>query len=172
MIDDFTDSEFVDEDDSGAVSVLVFPPFYAIECDHECYRCKGRSKVFALIASSARSVGSFDGGFRHVASPVILHSIETIPQSILDAMQRIGAHWECRHSKMAEVLYFMNICRCGAHFGDFFLHGHPDGPFFPIYPESATRYRIHMLSLAEPFELQAEFSEGVAYTFLDSCAKV
>jgi hypothetical protein len=51
----------------------------------------------------------------------------------------------------------MNICDCGANFGDFCLFREPGRAFFPFDKKEASQITIGQLAVTGIFEFDAEF---------------
>ncbi|MHC1763394.1 MAG: hypothetical protein AB9869_03665 [Verrucomicrobiia bacterium] len=92
--------------------------------------------------------------------PFILSNIEELPKKLLDEIRLRHLAFEKRASKMAGSSYFMNLCRCGAHFGDFFLHSEPGGAFFPDSEVDTSRIVIEKLPLTGRFDVVSSWGMG------------
>jgi hypothetical protein len=92
--------------------------------------------------------------------PVLLQMIEELPEELLHAVTSRHPQYEKRFSKTAESPYCMNLCSCGAHFGDFFLFGEPGASFFPLSDAEAQQLSIEELPVKGEWELTAHYSVG------------
>lgn len=109
-------------------------PFYLLVGSETCWDCKADSRVVGLATG--------DGD-----EPFMLSNIESMPRELLAMIQQIHPHYEFRESRTKGKSYYMNICSCGAHFGDYYLFSRPGGAFFPHTDEDAAMIEIHELPL-------------------------
>jgi hypothetical protein len=92
--------------------------------------------------------------------PCLLSSIESMPEEFRMAITAIHPDFELRHSKMAGSRYFMNTCKCGAHFGDFYLFSEPGGAFFPIDDDDAARIEVIQLPFQGDYPFACSMGVG------------
>jgi hypothetical protein len=94
------------------------------------------------------------------------------PKAVLDKVLALHPRFEKRTSKTTETSYYMNLCECGAHFGDFYLFSEPGGAFFPMDDQAAARIIVHELPLTGRFEFDCSYSMGLGQSILAHGKKV
>ena len=62
---------------------------------------------------------------------VMFAYVQAVPSRLARYLKQYHPRYYKSFSKTTETHYWMNHCRCGARFGDFFLHSEPGAPFFP-----------------------------------------
>jgi len=103
-------------------------PFYLLRSSEDCWKCGTSCRVVALASGAGE--------------PFMLSSIESMPDEFLLAITAIHPDYELRYSQMVGSRYFMNTCKCGAHFGDFYLFSEPGGAFFPTEDDEAAEIEV------------------------------
>jgi hypothetical protein len=116
------------ESESESESEEYAAPFYLLRSSEGCWKCGTSCRVVALASGDEE--------------PFMLSSIESMPEEFLLAITAVHPDYELRYSQMAGTRYFMNTCKCGAHFGDFFLFSEPGGAFFPTEDEEAAEIEV------------------------------
>lgn len=133
-------------------TVKIASPLYLLRSKESCWKCGSEQPVIALACNKLVESGAIGPVYENEV--FILSDIAEIPSDILEYVQAVNPQFEKRQSKTAEFSYFANTCKCGALFGDFYLHSEPDGAFFPTTQEQAGSISIEKL----PFEGSYEFS--------------
>lgn len=147
----------------------LFTPIYLLLSQTKCYRCGRMSPVAAMAAETFAEIADEKGPAIAAASdePIIVHDVTELPPELLAAVRAIQPFYEKRLSRTAGCEYFMNVCcHCRAHFGDFYLHCEPDGPFFPIEEEDVQAVQVRPLPLAGPLDLVAGYGRGTGREIL------
>jgi hypothetical protein len=83
-----------------------------------------------------------------------------MPAEFLAAILAVHPFYEHRVSQTADFAYFMNVCPCGAAFGDFYLFNKPGGAFFPTTVEEANKIEIHELPFIGEYDFVCSESMG------------
>ena len=141
----------------------VFSPIYLLRSSEQCWRCHTVQPVVALATKHLIDDPEYEDeeGDSLEGQVLILSSIETIPQALLDCIHSRHGKFEKRKSKTANCMYYMNICgSCGAHFGDFYMHSEPGGAFFPSNEIEAATVTIEQLPLTGEFDIGASYGIG------------
>ena len=92
---------------------------------------------------------------------MILSNIEQIPEAILSHILATRPAFEKRTPRTAGNAYCMNICSCGVHFGDFYLHSEPGGAFFPDTEEEASGIFVEELPFTGVFDFRCGYGVGL-----------
>lgn len=114
-------------------------PFYLFLSSEDCWKCGTSCRVIAIASGEGQ--------------PFVLSDIRDMPEEFLLAITAVQPYYEKRYSKMAGREYFMNICPCGALFGDFYLYCEPGGAFFPTEEDEAARIEVIEIPLQGSFEI-------------------
>jgi len=142
----------------------INPPLYMIGMKVSCWRCNSRMTVIALLAPNVDDTED---------QVCILSNIENIPEKILSFIQSKVPTFVFKYSKTVGAKYFANTCpKCKVIYGDFFLHGEPGAPFFPLDENEAKFLYIKEIPLSEPVEIEAGVSVGVGEIILNNAKKV
>jgi hypothetical protein len=129
-----------------------------------CWRCEAIMSVIALLAPKIDDTEEQVG---------VLSRIENAPMGILKFIQNKVPTFKLRESKMAGHKYYANTCpKCGVIYGDFFLHGEPGAPFFPIDEEDAKNLYIKEIPLNEPIEIDGGAGFGLGEMILTNAIKI
>jgi hypothetical protein len=136
-------------------------PIYLLRSTEHCWKCHVKQEVVALAVMQIYSGDSeLDKKVNADAKPFIVFYVEEMPQEILNYIYSVHPLFEKRMPKTTEFAYYMNTCKCGAHFGDYFLHLEPGGAFFPMSKDDAIKVSIGELSLTGTFDFVCEYSIG------------
>ena len=94
-------------------------PFYLVETTGDCWRCEVANTVitFAVVGVEV------DGNFHR--ETVMFAYVQAVPSRLARYLKQYHRRYYKSFSKTAKTHYWMNHCRCGAGFGDFFLHSEP-----------------------------------------------
>ncbi len=134
----------------------IVSPVYLVRSAHACWKCGDVTPVVALAVTHFVD----EDPLCEAGEPVLLEGIEDLPSELLQAVKARHLRYEKRFSKTAETPYFMNVCSCGAHFGDFYLFSEPGGAFFPSDDNEAQQITIEELPVKGEWELTANYSVG------------
>jgi hypothetical protein len=139
----------------------VTAPIFLLRSTESCWRCHSSQEVIALAFRWCLDASLAADEQPEKDEPLILENIHEMPQAILDYVVSVHPHFEKRISKTAGTAYYMNICDCGAHFGDFYLFSEPGGAFFPTDEEEADHITIEQLPFTGTFEFDCSYGMGV-----------
>jgi hypothetical protein len=150
--------------------LMLHTPLYLLHSTESCWRCHNVQPVVALAAAHAFEFD--DETYSELAGDdmVVLHNLRELPREILDAIHRYHPKFQKRYSKTAECQYYMNICSCGAHFGDFFLHSDAGSAFLPLNEGEARHLKLRTLPLDGEYVVNASFTLGCGSLILE-CAE-
>ena len=142
----------------------VHPPLYMVGKKTVCWRCDAIMSVIALLAPKINDTEEQVG---------VLSRIENAPMGILKFIQNRVPTFKLRKSKTAGHKYYANTCpKCEVIYGDFFLHGEPGAPFFPIDEEDAKNLYIKEIPLNEPIEIDGGAGFGLGEMILTNAIKI
>lgn len=142
----------------------INPPLYMIGKKVQCWRCGARMPVIALLAPNVEN--SYD-------EVCIISEIEVMPDKIRAFIQSKVPTFIFKYSKTVERKYFANTCpNCKVLYGDFYLHGEPGAPFFPMDKEQAKYLYIKKIPLTEPIEIRGGVGVGTGEIILKHATKV
>jgi hypothetical protein len=97
-----------------------------------------------------------------------LNNVHSLPDAVLAYIRGKNPNYKLKYSKMAEERYFANTCpKCGVLSGDFFLHGAPDAPFFPLTEESAAKVTLERIPVDEPLDIDCAYGAGGAMLLME-----
>lgn len=147
------------------MSIRISDPVLLLESRNECYKCGSIEKVVAVASQDFAEYLEDEEQWSEVVHVdddlVVAHTILEMPPSILSEIQKWHPHYEHGRSRTINERYWMNVCsKCGAHFGDFYMHEEPGGSFFPMTEQEAEQMVIRNLGITGVFELHADFSIG------------
>lgn len=147
------------------MSIRLSNPILLLESRNECYKCGSIEKVVAVASQDFSEYLEDEEQWSEVEHVdddlIVVHTIREMPPSILSEIQKRHPHYEHRRSRTIDERYWMNVCsKCGAHFGDFYMHDEPGGSFFPMNEVEAEAMTIRKLDVSGPFEFDADFSMG------------
>ncbi|WP_423395547.1 hypothetical protein [Burkholderia sp. LMG 21824] len=146
---------------SGWMPHYVAPYFYIAQNIQSCWRCGEISPVYCLASTgdylerlldyddddriktidwTISSYGSFVGTF--------IGNMTIVNGTVRRLIRGHCSNYYIDQSKMAESSYYMNHCvKCGAKFGDFFMHSEPGGAFFPVSEGEAKSITLTKIAL-------------------------
>lgn len=128
--------------------------FAVIQSSQTCWRCKQNTPVVGLLVPAEHEHLWVDDDpaldeWEEPDSASIVSHVSRLPAGVLVRLQTVSPHYRWGSSK-AGGEYFMNHCaKCGTLQGDHFLYSEPDGAFFLMSEEEASR--IHTTAIEEPF---------------------
>ncbi len=142
----------------------IYPPLYMIGRKIPCWRCETSMPVIAILAPKIDDTEDQVG---------VLTGIENLPENILRFIQSRVPTFKLKYSKMAGKKYFANTCpKCGVIYGDFFLHGEPDSPFFPENEDAARLLYMKEIPLTEPVEVSAGLGFGLGEIIYSNAKRI
>lgn len=142
----------------------ITPPLYLVGMKVDCWKCYGRMPVVTLLALHV------DGTENEVC---LLSDMVDLPQDILSYIKSRVPTFQLKYSKTIGSQYYGNVCpRCGVLYGDFYLHGEPGDPFFPIDEAQARCLYLTPIPVLEPVWIQAGFSVGVGELILANAKRI
>jgi len=151
--------------------VRVTAPIFLLRSTESCWRCHSSQEVIALAFRWCLDTALAVDEQPEKDEPLILENIRKMPPAILDYVVSVHPRFEKRTSKTAGAAYYMNICDCGAHFGDFYLFSEPGGAFFPTEEEEAGHITIEQLPFTGTFEFECSYSMGVGDLIFEHAKK-
>jgi hypothetical protein len=120
--------------------------FYVLHSITGCWRCERGSLVYALMLSNGSRVD-------------VLRNVRRISREAYFLLKAEYPLYAVDFSKTQKAKVFMNHCaKCGAKLGDFFLHSHPGGPFWPINADEASELILRRFTT--PIEVAGERGNG------------
>jgi hypothetical protein len=140
----------------------ITSPLYLLTTQAKCWKCGNEQSVIGLMAQSHEWVEQADGSSRYESYMALLSDITSMPDDVLRILQEHRKGYERRYSHTAGFRYFTNTCECGAFFGDFYLYAEPDGAFFPINEEEASKITYQRLTFDGELDIDCECSYGIA----------
>lgn len=135
----------------------ISTPIYLLRSETSCWKCGAIQEVIAL---ASEHVSDEDDEEPEEDELALLEKVEMIPADILECIRARHPAYEKRKSKTAGSTYYMNVCTCGAHFGDHFLQSEPGGAFFPQEEEQAALITIEQLPFSGTFDFKCGCSWG------------
>lgn len=138
----------------------VSAPIFLLRTAVQCWRCHASQEVIALAAKWSKDAALPENEQPEQGEPLILDNIHEMPEEILRHILSVHPQFEKRTSRTAETAYYMNLCKCGANFGDFYLHNEPGGAFFPYDEQDAERITIEELPFTGAFEFDCSYGMG------------
>jgi hypothetical protein len=145
----------------------VTAPIFLLRASETCWRCNSKQEVIAIAFKWVIADKVPDDEQPSHREPLILQNIQRMPQTILDHILTIHPQFEKRKSKTSGTAYYMNICKCGAHFGDYYLFSEPGGAFFPMDDGTAAQIKIIELPFTGSFQFVCGYSMGLAESILE-----
>lgn len=137
-------------------------PFYLLLGTQNCWKCGESCRVAGLASDEPAEEGD-----EEQYEPFMLNNIQAMPDEFLAAIRRIQPAYEKRPSKMAGISYFVNVCRCGAFFGDHYLFAEPGGAFFPMDDEEAGKVEVYKLPFEGTYEFNCSGGLGTGRSILE-----
>ena len=139
--------------------IVLTPPIYLASADMECWKCGSKMKVVAIIAT---------GSIETLGNVITLNNIESLPDNILEYIQKYYPTFKLIHSKTMDMKYYANTCpACGVVAGDFFVHFEPDSPLFPISEEEAACIDVEEIPFSQEFKITSGYSMGIEDIILE-----
>lgn len=133
--------------------LVINSPIYIAAAETDCWKCKSKMKVVAIIAP--KIIGESEG-------VGILSNVTRLPEFILQQIQKINPYYQLRYSKMAEDKYFANVCpHCDVISGDFFLHSEPGEAFFPTSDEEVNKICLMEIKFDNSIEIVSDYGVGL-----------
>lgn len=129
-----------------------------------CWKCGARMTVIGLLAPNVKDVHP---------EVAMLSNIEYIPKDLLSLIQKRVPTFVLKYSKTLDDKYYANTCpKCKVIYGDFFLHGEPDSPLFPISEDDAKALYITEMPITKPIEMKADLGFGTGDLILKYAKKI
>ncbi|MFD0894733.1 hypothetical protein KBB96_05050 [Luteolibacter ambystomatis] len=138
----------------------IHPPFFLLRSLERCWRCNEVARVFAFAASRCTTSDEELEDYIPLGGPFMLYNALDLPADLVEFARELGASIQRRYSKTAETEYYMNLCHCGAPFGDYFMFNEPGHAFFPTSEEEAAMIEIFQLPLPHPVGVDSGFTES------------
>jgi hypothetical protein len=157
---------------SAIMALTIHPPFYLLRSHEICWKCRAKSEVIAFAATGATDDTGDDEFEIPDFSPMILKDIEELPEVLKASAVFHEPFLKKRRSNAAGIEYFMNLCPCGAPFGDYFLHSEPGHAFFPTQEEEAALIRIQEIDCASDLAFTGEFAGSIGMFIFESATFV
>lgn len=142
-------------------TLRVTAPIFLLQTSAPCWRCHTKQLVVALAFRWVPDPDELQDEQPRKGEPLVLDNIHAMPRIVLDHVLAVNPRFEKRTSKTTETAYYMNLCECGANFGDWYLFNEPGGAFFPTDERSAAQIAIHELPLTGTFDFDCSYGMGL-----------
>jgi hypothetical protein len=148
-------------------TLKVTTPLFLLRGKETCWRCHSDQEVIALLFKWVPDPEEPEDEQPREGEPILLQNIHKMPKAVLDKVLALHPRYEKRTSRTTETAYYMNLCDCGATFGDFYLFSEPGGAFFPMAEQAASRITIHEFPLTGSFDFDSSYSMGLGEFILE-----
>lgn len=138
--------------------VGVSAPLYVFTITEPCYSCGQPLEIIAL-ATSMLVNPEYDDPEAMAGEICLLSNVASLPPDILAAMQALYPHYQARFSQTAGQEYFMSVCLCGAHQGDYYVHK----AMFKAACDAPGTIQVEQLPVQGQWEIFAGYSSSSAY---------
>jgi len=153
------------------------PDYFITESSESCWKCGKTTRVYGLLLPAGHEtlepIDEADAGFgsddqfdkadfqswldsaessrwSQSDDPTIIHYVTHISPSVITHIQRLTRSYRVDFSKTTQSSYLMNHCEhCGMKQGDFSMYCEPQGAFFSLNQQDASRIVLHLVP--EPF---------------------
>lgn len=132
--------------------LTVNPPLYLLTARAACYECGLLQPIIGLAVVSRSDANEDDGP---PPGPAVLNYVTDLPAPLLAVMFDRSPRYRMHYSVTAKFDYYMNLCECGAKFGDHFLSERPGGAFMPLYEGDTDGLTAEQLPFPEPIQVSA-----------------
>ena len=150
------------------MALTIHPPFYLLRSHEICWKCRSVSEAIAFAATGATDDTDNEEIEIPDFSPMILQNIEELPEVLIASAAFHASFFKKRRSNAADIEYFMNLCPCGAPFGDFFLHSEPGHAFFPTDEKEAALIRIQEIDCNTDLPFTGDFAGSIGMFIFES----
>lgn len=137
-------------------------PIFIVESHACCWFCHSEERVIALATSWVDEEKGDEGLNTYIEDQscfVLLTYLQKIPEIWGAWLEKHEPDFQPHFSQSAGLTYYANICRCGANFGDHFLHG-MDGPFSPMEKAQAKGITLVQTPFEGEFEVECLWAIG------------
>ena len=146
----------------------VSPPLYLVGKKIDCWKCGARMPAVALVAPNVEGVvalsfeDAHDGEVEIEGEKVYtLSYITSLPQEVLQYLQKRVPTFKLKYSKMADYKYYVNTCpSCDILSGDCHLHSESGAFFFPPDENEAATLYLNEIPIKFPVYIEAMFCVG------------
>src|ERR1017187_1876231 len=138
----------------------VTAPIYLLQNCASCWQCGAVQPVVALACAQWQDEEYEQSSMENENEPALLSYVTDMPLEWLNRIRQVRDGFELRHSFTADSAYYVNTCKCGAFFDDFYLHK-PGEAFFPMTEAEARLIQIEASSLNGSFAIECEYSIGI-----------
>ncbi len=129
-------------------------PIYLVESTAGCWQCDRSVPVITLLSEGVE----FKSGEKPLTEICVFDYIRFIPLKLEKFLAKRFSNYFKDYSSTTHDFYFMNHCFCGAHLGDFYLHGEPDGAFFPLTEKACENIFLTELKSDGKMPIFADYS--------------
>jgi hypothetical protein len=140
----------------------ITSPLYLLTTQAKCWKCGKEQTLIGLMAQFYEWVEEGNCAGEYHPTLAMLSNISDMPDEILQLMLQQRQGYERRYSHTSGFEYYANTCECGAFFGDFYMYAEPDGAFFPINEEEASKITYQRLTFDGELDIDCECSYGIA----------
>lgn len=105
--------------DSSDEVLVVNSPLYLLRHELPCYACS--SPVTTVAIATTHLIDPNYDPDELLGEVCLLSNLSQLPAELLAAVQMRQPFYLLRYSQTVGEEYFMTICQCGAHQGDFFV---------------------------------------------------
>lgn len=139
----------------------ITPHYYLIRSSEICWKCHRPTPVFAFGASGCDALDEDYEDYVPGRGVFLMTNIRSIPAPFIRVAVKNGASIELRRSRTADTEYYMNLCRCGAPRGDYFMFNEPGHGFFPTSELEAGMIHVRRLNApTTPVEVYCQFIDN------------
>jgi len=142
-------------------SVGIYSSCYFIaQTIRSCWKCGEHTRVYGFILPAGHKTlehcddNVADSWYYHDEPAVICYITDLIP-TVMERIKTFSQYYRVDFSKTTQSSYWMNHCeQCGIKQGDFGMYCEPQGAFFPMDEQSASRLTLH--GFIEPFSCNGD----------------
>jgi hypothetical protein len=148
-------------------TLRVTAPIFLLRSTESCWRCHIRQDVIALAFRWVTDRREPVNEQPRPGETILLVNIHEMPKAISQYIASVHPRFQKQLSKTTGTTYYMNICQCGAPFGDHYLFNEPGGAFFPMDVAAQSQIKVEQLPFTGEFEFDASpgmFSEDLLAT--------
>lgn len=138
--------------------------YFIAESSTKCGECAKVTRVYGFLLPSGHEVLKAGKEAREekalaiqwvpVEEPTILYYVEDLSEAVISQMQAFSQNYHRNLQGQPEGSCWENHCEhCKIQQGDWEIHHEPDGAFFPLSKETASKITLHCIY--QPFQASA-----------------
>lgn len=116
--------------------LIVTAPIFLLTATQKCSLCGNDNLVASLATLNLLDPNDEDSGQQIDGEGFMLSYIKALPDELLLLFLERHPNYRYEYSLTAEEDYYMSVCECGGHYGDYYVHKkisgmaflHPDAP--------------------------------------------